>query len=63
MRRCPVHDEVHEEGEPCPRLGQDTHPGANDGDCEIHRKPKEHLQKRMEAEGAKYDEQAGAKST
>lgn len=55
-RRCPVHDEVHEEGEPCPRLGQDTSPGAKDGDCERFRKPKEHEKKRVLADGGQWDD-------
>lgn len=54
MRRCPVHDEVHEEGEPCPRLGQETH--TSDGDCEVHRVPKLHEKKRVLANGGKWDD-------
>jgi hypothetical protein len=58
MRRCPVHDEVHEEGEPCPRLGQaDT--SLPNGDCEMHRQPVKvaHEKKRVLADGGKWNEQ------
>lgn len=51
MVRCPVHDVLHEPDEPCPRLGHGKEQGftlANhgDGDCEMHRLPKQHEQKR-----------------
>lgn len=55
MRRCPVHDTLHEEGEPCPQLGTPTHTSAN-GDCEVHRVPKLHEKKRVLAEGGKWDD-------
>jgi hypothetical protein len=59
MIRCPVHDEVHEEGEPCPRLGHGAELGysaAPNGDCEMHRLPKVHEKKRVLADGGKWDE-------
>lgn len=55
MRRCPVHDTVHEEGEPCPNLGKPTDQSP-DGDCEMHRVPKLHEKKRVLADGGKWDE-------
>lgn len=55
MRRCPVHDETHEEGEPCPSLGKAT-TDCPDGDCEKHRVPKLHEKKRVLADGGKWDE-------
>ena len=63
MHRCPVHDVVHEENEPCPRLGDGSDLGfttanheAYDGDCEMHRVPKLHEKKRVLASGGKWDE-------
>ena len=59
MRRCPVHDELHEEGEPCPRLGQGKELGFHhspNGDCEVHRVPKLHEKKRVLADGGKWDD-------
>lgn len=57
MRRCPVHDEAHEEAEPCPSLGRLTH-DCPDGDCEKHRMPKAHERKRVLADGGKWDDKA-----
>lgn len=55
MRRCPVHDVVHEDGEPCPLLGNGTDSTPN-GDCEVHRVPKLHEKKRVLADGGKWDD-------
>jgi hypothetical protein len=56
MRRCPVHDEVHEEDEPCPRLGEKGFTLAPNGDCEAHRVPKLHEKKRVLEDGGKWDD-------
>lgn len=50
MVRCPVHDELHEQDEPCPRLGQGNSSLVS-GDCEMHRVPKKHEEKRLKDAG------------
>lgn len=48
--RCPVHDEVVENGQDCPRLGG----GADD--CNKHLKPKEHEKARVLADGGRWND-------
>jgi hypothetical protein len=57
MRRCSVHDQLHEENEPCPSLGQKTH-DCLDGDCEKYRPAvvKAHEKKRVLADGGKWND-------
>jgi hypothetical protein len=50
MIRCPVHDEVFEEGQKCPRLGDGEH------DCAKHNDAKSHEKERVLADGGKWDD-------
>lgn len=50
MLRCPVHDELYEKGDKCPRAGEGEH------DCVKHTHPKEHEKERVLAAGGKWND-------
>lgn len=50
MKRCPVHDELFEEGEKCPRLSEGEH------DCAKHNDKLAHEKSRVLKDGGKWDD-------